>query len=77
MELFGRKINNNKDLFLALNRSSVSVCNSALKLVTVERKQMAEDRMSRETDPVKKSKMQALIDQGEYNFDLLFGPESR
>lgn len=77
MELFGRKINSEKDLVLALNRMSVEECKSTAKLITLERKQIAETRMYREQDPIRKQKMQSLIDQGEYNFDLLFGPERK
>ena len=75
MELFGRKINNEIDLRIALNKLSVEECKSVGRLMVLEQKQKAEIRMSRERDPYRKTKMKALIDQGEYNFDLLFGPE--
>lgn len=77
MELFGRKNNSEKDLALALNRMSVEECKSTAKLIALERKQIAESRMNKEQDPIRKQKMKNLIDQGEYNFDLLFGPERK
>lgn len=77
MELFGREIKSEKDLVLSINRMSVEECKSTAKLIALNRKQMAEERMNKEQNPIRKQKMQSLINQGEYNFDLLFGPERR
>lgn len=41
----------------------------------LDKKYAAEDRMNRETDPVKKRKMKDMIDAGIFEFDAVFGIE--
>lgn len=41
----------------------------------LDKKYAAEERMNRETDPIKKRKMQDMITNKVYEFDIVFGPE--
>lgn len=75
MEIYGKKINNDTDLYILMNNLSVEKCRSVARLILLEQRDKAINRMNREKDPIKKEKMKNLIFQEEYDFDLLFGPE--
>lgn len=75
LNINGEKITSKMDLYRVMDGLSVEKCKSVGRLIALNQESAAIERMEYEKDPVKKEKMKRLIEQKEYDFDLLFGPK--
>ena len=73
MMLFGQDMTDQQVCEVVSHTKSKSELEKVLSAVRVQKKLEAKKRIINETDPDKKEIMQNLYNEGQYDFDALFG----